>query len=122
MGKHSTVKHLMELTRVKRCQWIQQDRPLISEVVEKFPCLAFSKWVRICMSFYYVLIGTLFQIRREFQAIMQLECKVNSLMDTWVEWSTRILEFSKTESSRPYIKKKLKKLEETENFPYPDGK
>ena len=125
MGKHSAVKHLMELTRAKRCQWVQQDRPLISEVVEKFPCLAFSKWVRICVQyivFYYVLIDEIFQMRREFQAILQLECNVNSLMDTWVEWSTRIVEFSKAESSsRPYIKKKLKKLDEAENFPYPDG-
>ena len=53
---------------------------------------------------------------------MQLECNVNSLMDTWVDWSTRIVEFSKTESSsRPYIKKKLKKLNEAESFTYPDG-
>ena len=63
-----------------------------------------------------------FQIRREFQAILQLEYNVNSLMDTWVEWSTKIVEFSKAESSsRPYIKKKLKKLDEAQNFPYPDG-
>ena len=62
------------------------------------------------------------QIRREFQAILQLEYNVNSLMYTWVEWSTKIAEFSKAESSsRPYIKKKLKKLDETQNFPYPDG-
>ena len=43
MGKHSAVKHLMKLTRAKQCQWVQQDCPLILEVVEKFPCLAFSK-------------------------------------------------------------------------------
>ena len=62
-----------------------------------------------------------FQIQREFQAILQLEYNVNSLMYTWVEWSTKI-EFSKAESSsRPYIKKKLKKLDEAQNFPYPDG-
>ena len=61
VGKHSTVKHLMELTRAKRCHWIQQDRPLISEVVDKFPCLAFSKWVRICMEFYYFLIIKIFR-------------------------------------------------------------
>ena len=29
---------------------------------------------------------------------MQLECKLNLLIDTWVEWSTEIFEFSKTES------------------------
>ena len=90
----------MDLTRVKRCQWIQQDRPLILEVVEKFPCLASTKWVRICIGIIFTIcfINILFQLRREFQAILQLEGKVNSLMDTWAEWSTRILEFSKTES------------------------
>ena len=46
-GKHSTVKHIMEVTRKKRCQWIQEERPLITEVIEKFPCLAFSKWIRM---------------------------------------------------------------------------
>jgi len=51
MGKHSTVKHPMGITRMRRCQWIQQDHPLISEVMEKFPCLAYSKWVRIHILF-----------------------------------------------------------------------
>lgn len=46
-GKHSTIRHIMQATRKKRCQWIQESRPLIAEVIEKFPYLAFSKWVRI---------------------------------------------------------------------------
>ena len=45
-GKHTTIKHIMQITRKKRCQWIQEQHPLISEVIEKFPCLAFSRWVR----------------------------------------------------------------------------
>ena len=44
-GKHSTIKNLMEKTRKLRCQWIKEKHPLISEVLEKFPCLASSKWV-----------------------------------------------------------------------------
>ena len=45
-GKHTTIKHIMQLTRKRRCQWIQEEHPLISDVVQKFPCLAFSRWVR----------------------------------------------------------------------------
>ena len=62
-------------------------------------------------------------MRREFKAILQLEREVNSLIDSWVDWSAKILEFSKRESSsRPYLKKKLKTLEEAESYLYPDGK
>ena len=46
-GKHSRIKHIMKITRKKRCQWIQESSPLITEVIEKFPSLAFSRWVRI---------------------------------------------------------------------------
>lgn len=45
-GRQKAIKDIMDTTRVIRCQWIQE-RPLIAEVFLKFPCLAFSKWVRI---------------------------------------------------------------------------
>ena len=44
-GKHGEIKQLMELTKLKRHQWIRTERPLIFDVVRKFPCLATTKWV-----------------------------------------------------------------------------
>lgn len=50
-GKHKTIKNIMEATRTIRCQWINEKRPLMAEVLLKFPCLAYSKWVKMfyCM-------------------------------------------------------------------------
>ena len=51
LGKHKKgvdrkeLKHLMEVTKLRRHNWIRKDRPLIQEILEKFPCLANSKWV-----------------------------------------------------------------------------
>ena len=42
---HGYVKNLMEITRIRRHQWIQSGRPLISDILEKFPHLSISKWV-----------------------------------------------------------------------------
>lgn len=39
------VKELMTKTRFRRHQWVSSDRPLISEVLEKFPYLSSSRWV-----------------------------------------------------------------------------
>ena len=39
------VKELMVKTRFRRHQWISNDRPLISEVLEKFLYLSSSRWV-----------------------------------------------------------------------------
>ena len=39
------VKELMVKTRFRRHQWISNDRPLISEVLEKLPYLSSSRWV-----------------------------------------------------------------------------
>ena len=44
-GNHKEVKHLMELTKLRRHQWIREERPLVFDVVKKFPCLATNKWV-----------------------------------------------------------------------------
>lgn len=44
-GNHKEVKRLMELTKVRRHQWIRAERPMVFDVVEKFPCLATNKWV-----------------------------------------------------------------------------
>ena len=46
-GKQRTIKNIMEATRTIHCQWIREERPLMAEVLLKFPCLAFSKWVKI---------------------------------------------------------------------------
>lgn len=51
LGKHKKgvdrkeLKHLMEVTKLRHHNWIRRDRPLIQEILEKFPCLATSKWV-----------------------------------------------------------------------------
>ena len=43
----AVMKDLMERTASARRQWITQDRPLVSEVVSKFPVLKQSRMVRI---------------------------------------------------------------------------
>ena len=59
-GKHQkgsdqkNVKHLMELTKLRCHAWIRKDRPLILEVIEKFPCLGTSKWVRLLIKYYTI--------------------------------------------------------------------
>lgn len=42
---HSTVKQLMDTTLIRRRKWIMQERPLISEVLQKFSPLTTSKGV-----------------------------------------------------------------------------
>ena len=43
-------------------------------------------------------------------------------MDTWKEWSAKVISFSKVESaSCPYIKKILVELEKADKFTYPEG-
>lgn len=50
------IKDLMEKTRERRRKWIVQDRPLVWEVVEAFPCLGSSKGVSVlCMIFTFCM-------------------------------------------------------------------
>ena len=44
-GNHQVVKELMEKTKKKRHEWIREDRPLITEILDKFPVLRTSRWV-----------------------------------------------------------------------------
>ena len=44
---NSTVKHLMNKTRFQRLKWIQDEHPLVSEVLKKFPFLKANRWVRL---------------------------------------------------------------------------
>lgn len=46
VSNHKVVKDLMEKTKKQRHQWICQERPMITEVLEKFPVLRTSRWVR----------------------------------------------------------------------------
>jgi len=44
-------------------------------------------------------------------------------LDGWEQWSEKVIEFSKIESSsRPFLKKVLKDFEKSNEFPYPSGK
>ena len=43
----STVKHLMGKTRLRRLKWIQDECPLVSEVLKKFPFLKANRWVSL---------------------------------------------------------------------------
>ena len=47
---HSIIKNLMEKTKLRRYQWIRQDRPLILEILDKFPYLSTSRWVSLHIS------------------------------------------------------------------------
>ena len=49
-GNHKEVKRLMELTKLRRHQWIREKSPLVFEVVDKFPYLATTKWVSVIIS------------------------------------------------------------------------
>ena len=44
-NNHKDVKRLMELTKLRRQQWIRDEKPLVFEVVDRFPYLATTKWV-----------------------------------------------------------------------------
>lgn len=44
-SSHKVIKDLMEKTKQRRHQWIRRDRPMITEVLEKFPVLRTSRWV-----------------------------------------------------------------------------
>ena len=44
---HSFMKNLMEKTKLRCHQWIRQDRPLILEILYKFPYLSTSRWVSL---------------------------------------------------------------------------
>ena len=47
---HGNIKRLMEIMKVRRHQWIHNDQPLISEVLEKFLQLSTNKWVLIIIT------------------------------------------------------------------------
>lgn len=49
-ANHSIIKNLMEKTKLRRHQWIRQDRPLILEILDKFPYLSTSRWVSLHIS------------------------------------------------------------------------
>lgn len=41
----AVVKELMDKTRPHRRRWIEQDRPMVSDVLSKFPCFVHSRTV-----------------------------------------------------------------------------
>ena len=46
-SSHSIIKNLMEKTKFQRHKWIRQDKPMILEVLDKFPYLSTSRWVSL---------------------------------------------------------------------------
>lgn len=55
---HSIIKNLMEKTKLRRHEWIRKDRPLILEILDKFPYLSTSRWVSLHNSFKnFILVG-----------------------------------------------------------------
>ena len=62
-------------------------------------------------------------MRREFKAIVSFENDSASMIEGWLEWSEKVIEFSRLESStRPFLRKLLGDLEKSDQFPYPCGK
>ena len=39
-GNYGEVRRLMEKTKLRRRQWIRTEEPMVSETIQKFPCLA----------------------------------------------------------------------------------
>ena len=57
-GKNQALlKQLIEKTRRGRRRWIENERPLVSEVVGRFPCLGTSRMVRFldCSGFFFFI-------------------------------------------------------------------
>ena len=48
----SKLKQLMERTQQHRLLWIKRERPLISEIIDIFPCLATSKGVSMLGNYF----------------------------------------------------------------------
>ena len=46
-GSYGEVRKLMGKTMLRRRQWITKEEPMISEVIEKFPCLASVHYVSL---------------------------------------------------------------------------
>jgi len=44
-GSSSTVKHLLDKMRRLRLVWVQDERPLVAEVIKRFPHLKLNRWV-----------------------------------------------------------------------------
>jgi len=55
---HGRVKELMELTKARRVHWICEDKPLISEILQKFPFLKTNRWVSNFISKYIDYVFT----------------------------------------------------------------
>lgn len=112
----------MEKTQVYRQLWIQNERPLVSEIIEQFPHLQSSKWVS---NYYFqkMIFITTAQMRRDFKAITCFEDKIHLLLDNWQEWKEKLIQFAKLEScTRPFLKKLLEGLDKCDELAYPHGK
>ena len=44
-SNHKVIKELMEKTKKNHHKWIHEDRPMIREVLDKFPVLRTCRWV-----------------------------------------------------------------------------
>ena len=44
---HAVVKELMDKTAPQRRKWIEQDRPMVSDVLSKYPCFGHSRHVSV---------------------------------------------------------------------------
>ena len=49
----AVIRDLLQKTARGRRKWITQERPLVFEVVKKFPCLKASRLVRVSSNIYY---------------------------------------------------------------------
>lgn len=54
---------------------------------------------------------------------MDLDCKADSLMDSWSDWCAKLIEYSRVESEhRPLVKKILQRLDkDSSNIACPEG-
>ncbi|XP_065901741.1 uncharacterized protein [Dysidea avara] len=104
-GSYAELKRLMEATKTKRRYWIRNSEPMLSKVIENFPVLSSSRWIRL-----------------EFKELVSYEANINKLMETWPEWRRKIMALAKLEAvHRPLIKKLVDILdEEDEDLHSPD--
>ena len=109
------IKDLMEKTFKQRRKWIVNDRPLVLEVIERFPPLSNSTNVSYLRPEWKIIFFLIFflQLRREFKKLLCLTDSITTLMDSWSLWESKIINYAEIESpNRRAIKDILNVLKE----------
>ena len=73
----------------ERQKWIQEESPTVDEVLDKFPHLGSMRLVH----FVHLIVQSLFfifQMQKEFLAVVSYQEDITTLIDQWLEWKGKI--------------------------------